>query len=92
MKIILLAIFTTLLVFSTVNCKETRSNSNMNESETVMNDPSAKTDTATFGQGCFWCAEAIFERVKGVQSVVSGYAGGHVADPTYEQVCSGKSR
>jgi len=91
MKIILLAIFTTLLVFSTVNCKETRSNSNMNESETVMNDPSAKTDTATFGQGCFWCAEAIFERVKGVQSVVSGYAGGHVADPTYEQVCSGKT-
>ena len=42
-------------------------------------------------QGCFWCAEAIFERVKGVQSVVSGYAGGHVADPTYEQVCSGKT-
>ncbi len=91
MKSILLAIFTALLVFGTVSCKETRSNSKMNESETVMNNPSAKTDTATFGQGCFWCAEAIFERVKGVQSVVSGYAGGNVADPTYEQVCGGKT-
>jgi peptide-methionine (S)-S-oxide reductase len=91
MKNILLAIFTVLLVFSTVNCKETRSNSNMNESETVMNNPSAKTDTATFGQGCFWCSEAIFERVEGVKSVVSGYAGGHVPNPTYEQVCSGNT-
>ena len=49
----------------------------------------SKTDTATFGQGCFWCAEAIFERVEGVISVTSGYAGGHTANPTYEQVCTG---
>jgi peptide-methionine (S)-S-oxide reductase len=44
---------------------------------------------ATFAGGCFWCVEAAFERVRGVRSVVSGYAGGHVDDPTYEQVCSG---
>ena len=44
---------------------------------------------ATFAGGCFWCTEAVFERIEGVESVVSGYAGGHVADPTYEEVCSG---
>ena len=48
-----------------------------------------KTELATFGGGCFWCTEAIFERVKGVQSVVSGYSGGHVKNPTYRQVTSG---
>ena len=46
-------------------------------------------DTATFGAGCFWCTEAVFQEVKGVHSVVSGYAGGDVPNPTYEQVCSG---
>jgi peptide-methionine (S)-S-oxide reductase len=43
-------------------------------------------EVATFGSGCFWCSEAVFQRVKGVRSVVSGYSGGSVADPTYEQV------
>jgi len=47
------------------------------------------TEKATFGGGCFWCVEAAFERVRGVTEVVSGYAGGHVEDPTYKQVCSG---
>jgi peptide-methionine (S)-S-oxide reductase len=46
------------------------------------------TDTATFGAGCFWCTEAIFQELKGVLKVTSGYSGGHVANPTYEQVCS----
>lgn len=45
-------------------------------------------EKATLGGGCFWCLEAIYQRVKGVQSVVSGYAGGHVENPTYEEVCS----
>ena len=44
---------------------------------------------AYFGGGCFWCVEAVFQRIKGVHSVVSGYAGGHVKDPTYRDVCSG---
>jgi peptide-methionine (S)-S-oxide reductase len=48
-----------------------------------------KIETATFGGGCFWCMEAVFERIPGVKSVVSGYAGGHVANPTYEMVCTG---
>jgi peptide-methionine (S)-S-oxide reductase len=46
------------------------------------------TDTATFGAGCFWCTEAVFQELKGVLKVTSGYSGGHVANPTYEQVCS----
>ena len=48
-----------------------------------------KTDTATFGTGCFWCTEAVFQELKGVIKVTSGYSGGKVVDPTYEQVCNG---
>jgi peptide-methionine (S)-S-oxide reductase len=47
--------------------------------------------TATFGGGCFWCTEAAMKELDGVESVTSGYAGGHVEDPTYEQVCSGNT-
>ena len=50
-----------------------------------------KTDTATFGAGCFWCVEAVFERLEGVLAVTSGYSGGHVENPTYEEVCSKQS-
>jgi peptide-methionine (S)-S-oxide reductase len=46
-----------------------------------------ETDTATFGTGCFWCTEALFRELEGVLKVTSGYSGGHVANPTYEQVC-----
>lgn len=44
---------------------------------------------ATFGSGCFWCTEAVFLQLRGVQSVVSGYAGGNTSDPTYESICTG---
>ena len=47
------------------------------------------SEIATFGAGCFWCIEAIFQEVKGVIKVISGYSGGHITDPTYEQVSSG---
>jgi peptide-methionine (S)-S-oxide reductase len=52
---------------------------------------SAATDreVATLGGGCFWCLEAVFDDLQGVTDVVSGYVGGHVANPTYEQVCNG---
>ena len=49
------------------------------------------TETATFGGGCFWCVEAAFKELDGVESVTSGYAGGHVEDPSYEAVCSGET-
>lgn len=48
-------------------------------------------ETATLGGGCFWCTEAVFQQVAGVQSVVSGYTGGHVRQPSYEQVCDGET-
>ena len=51
----------------------------------------SETKLATFGGGCFWCTEAIFQQLRGVVSVTSGYAGGDSADPTYKQVCSGNS-
>jgi peptide-methionine (S)-S-oxide reductase len=46
-------------------------------------------EKATLGGGCFWCTEAVFDELKGVEDVVSGYTGGHVPNPTYRQVCSG---
>lgn len=50
---------------------------------------SGRLKSATFAAGCFWCVEAVFERLAGVEDVVSGYCGGHVDNPTYEQVCTG---
>lgn len=50
---------------------------------------SGKREAATFGAGCFWCVEAVFLELRGVERVVSGYAGGSVQNPTYQQVCSG---
>ena len=49
------------------------------------------TQRITFGGGCFWCLEAVFQRLNGVKSVASGYAGGTVANPTYQQVCTGNT-
>lgn len=50
-----------------------------------------KTETAILGGGCFWCVEAVYERLPGVLSVTSGYAGGHTENPTYEQIGTGKT-
>ncbi|MBN1698068.1 MAG: peptide-methionine (S)-S-oxide reductase MsrA [Spirochaetales bacterium] len=50
-----------------------------------------KTSFATFGGGCFWCLEAVFERIEGVVSVTSGYAGGQTINPTYREVCTGST-
>ena len=50
---------------------------------------SPATETATLAGGCFWCLEAVFQELKGVESVQSGYAGGHVPNPSYERVCAG---
>lgn len=54
-------------------------------------DPSMKTQTATLGGGCFWCVEAVYERLPGILSVTSGYAGGKTDNPTYDEVCSGRT-
>jgi peptide-methionine (S)-S-oxide reductase len=52
---------------------------------------STSLDTATFANGCFWCTEAIFEELKGVISATSGYSGGQLKNPTYKEVCTGKT-
>lgn len=54
-----------------------------------LNNKTMAVDTATFGAGCFWCVEAVFQRLKGVDTVVSGYTGGKISNPTYREVCSG---
>ena len=50
-----------------------------------------QTETAILGAGCFWCVEAVFEELDGVTSVVAGYSGGHTKNPTYDEVCTGKT-
>ena len=81
--------FTTLLIMiSFISCNESKSQAN-EEMKNIMNDNNPNLETATFGSGCFWCTEAIFERVNGVIAVVSGYSGGTVEDPSYKEVCDG---
>ena len=77
------------LVFSIliINAAGAQSTSN----KQIMKGNMKNLEKATFGMGCFWCSEAVFERVKGVESVVSGYAGGKTSNPTYEEVCSGST-
>jgi peptide-methionine (S)-S-oxide reductase len=87
MKAILVS-FTTLL--SLISCAEKKSSTNAT-TENVMteNVTTTNTDTATFGTGCFWCTEAIFQQLEGVIKVTSGYSGGSVQNPTYKEVCTG---
>jgi peptide-methionine (S)-S-oxide reductase len=58
----------------------------MTETETE-----TRTETAVLGGGCFWCLEAVYNELRGVQRVISGYAGGSASNPTYEQVCAGRT-
>ena len=82
MKNIVLA---TLLLFSLQACSQ---QTGSNEKSPDMNIPSdMKVDTATFGAGCFWCVEAVFQELRGVLKVESGYSGGYVDNPTYKQIC-----
>jgi peptide-methionine (S)-S-oxide reductase len=86
------SLFFTFITFSIFGCSRAQ--------ETIEEKKELKKDTvsnnnimseATFGAGCFWCIEACFKELKGVISVKSGYEGGHTENPTYEEVCSGKT-
>ena len=84
-----LVLSTFLLLSCQVNSMEqevSKKSSNMSES-----NKNVALDTATFGAGCFWCVEAVFEDLKGVESVVSGYSGGEVINPSYKEVCTGRT-
>ena len=64
----------------------------ISKSESIMSDESvAPLDKATFGAGCFWCTEAMFLDIKGVTAVTSGYSGGHIKNPSYKEVCTGRT-
>jgi len=79
-------------LISLTSCANKKTNTiNMSEpnNKPIVLDNLTNTDTVTFGTGCFWCTEAIFQDVDGVISVVSGYSGGNVANPTYEQIGTG---
>lgn len=79
--------FSLLSLFSFTSCSEQKTQHiNMSDEKITAG---TLLDTATFGTGCFWCTEAIFQRLNGVVKVVSGYSGGSVANPTYEEVCTG---
>jgi peptide-methionine (S)-S-oxide reductase len=77
-------------LFSLLSCNEAaNTKKNMNNSTTSLTADGVKADTATFGTGCFWCTEAIFQQLDGVLKVSSGYSGGRVANPSYQEVCEG---
>jgi peptide-methionine (S)-S-oxide reductase len=83
-KIRLHFLFVSLVLILSINLfSQSMKASKMNEQK--------KYSAATFGSGCFWCTEAVFEMTKGVISVKSGYSGGSVPNPTYEAVCTGKT-
>ncbi len=77
-----------LIVILAIGCNETKSEIKQ-KSNATMNNQNTHLEIATFGSGCFWCTEAIFERVNGVSAAVSGYSGGEVENPTYKEVCDG---
>jgi peptide-methionine (S)-S-oxide reductase len=68
------------------SCAQTDKNQNIHKAPNMITMQSR--DTATFGEGCFWCVEAIFQQLKGVVSVTSGFSGGHVPNPSYKEVCT----
>lgn len=86
-----------LISFSTIAAcaQPEKTSNNMNTTHAaitnaaITNPSGLKTDTATFANGCFWCTEAIFQQLKGVLKVSSGYTGGQVDNPTYKEVCTG---
>jgi peptide-methionine (S)-S-oxide reductase len=84
-KILLLAL---VLIQVIIGCSAKTQTNKLSASIMNINE---KVDTATFGTGCFWCTEAIFEQLDGVLKVTSGYSNGHTKNPTYKEVCGGET-
>ena len=77
-----------------MSCKNANSSKKEDKNSTIKSEEmtttgTEKLDTATFGAGCFWCVEAVFQQLDGVKSVTSGYSGGAIKNPSYKEVCSG---
>jgi len=71
------------------SAKTNNNSTNIVSNKSNMNDSNLNRDTATFAGGCFWCIETTMARLKGVDTVISGYTGGKTKDPTYREICSG---
>ncbi|MDY0103202.1 MAG: peptide-methionine (S)-S-oxide reductase MsrA [Lentimicrobium sp.] len=82
----ILTLLSALFIFSLYACNTGNADT---KTTVIMENENTSLDTATFGSGCFWCSEAIFQRVQGVKSVASGYSGGQRSNPSYDQVSSG---
>lgn len=77
------------LFFASCKAEQSSIQNNNSQDKTMKAEFTDTTAVATFGAGCFWCVEAIFQDLKGVYSVESGYMGGEKQDPTYKEVCTG---
>ena len=82
-----------LLIFGMTSClsNEQSSSSKIEKSKKSTKQDLPEMEKAIIGGGCFWCTEAVFEHFEGIQSVVSGYAGGQIKNPTYKQICTGNT-
>jgi len=81
------SLFLVFVVSSLFSCSQSEATSGKAKKQIDL--PSDRMDTLTLGGGCYWCVEAVYERLEGVQEVISGYSGGRMKDPTYEMVCTG---
>jgi peptide-methionine (S)-S-oxide reductase len=79
-----------LVIFNSAGCAANNKYVNTGTVDSLMSDPS-KLKTLVLGGGCFWCIETIFQDIRGVEYVESGYSGGNTPNPTYQEVCSGKT-
>lgn len=82
-----LFIFSCFVIVGFTSCAQ-KSKSEVKSFKMNKNINPENLDTAVLGAGCFWCVEAVFQQLNGVEKVVSGYTGGHIENPTYEEVCS----
>lgn len=80
-----------LLVLSFISCQSDRQMKPEINKEKIQNSMEKGNEIATFAGGCFWCTEAVFLNLKGVESVTSGYIGGKTLDPTYKDICTGET-
>jgi peptide-methionine (S)-S-oxide reductase len=91
MRLSLMLLLLTGSTFASCDQPEKKPDLKSNTTATMENKNAARLDTATFGNGCFWCTEAVFESINGVESAVSGYTGGITENPDYKQVCTGQT-
>jgi peptide-methionine (S)-S-oxide reductase len=79
-------LFSTISFFALSSCAQKKASTTTQKKEAIIMTDNKNLDTATLGTGCFWCTEAVFQQLKGVEKVTSGYSGGTIKNPSYEEV------